>query len=222
MTDLALYSSIVLPTMIRRLITALTIIFFAGLILTTSIFRTAQVKYDFTASPSPTPDTHTGHVHIQYLLPPTNYINPIHPLWPFKAAKDKLWLALTTNPLKKAQISLYLANNRLVYAKDLFENNKVDESVIVMEKAERYLVNAFELADTAYKQGNVDVSLFVTELAIASLKHREILETIHDHSPEDAMPIISKIIDHPKSVFEKTTHYFNSVGEIPPNNPFNR
>jgi hypothetical protein len=207
--------------MILRIITAVSLFLFAVIILATSIFRTAQIKYDFKSPPSPEPQNYSNNANVDYNLPPANYINPSHPLWFFKATKDKLWLKLTTNPLKKAQISLYLADNRLVFALEYFEDKDMDDAVALSSRSEKYLNQSYELAIKAQSKG-MKVDEFMYELSLSSLKHRQVLENFLVHSPEDAAPVIVKNMDTSKMIYQKTSQYLISVGKNAPNNPFDR
>lgn len=205
--------------MISKALIALIIFVFASAILITSIFRTASVRYSFRLLPSPAPQSLLNIPDIDYQLPGAGRVNPSHFLWPLEVLRDKAWLAFTPNPLKKAQISLLIADKRLSSALLLFSNHNPALAVSVSAKAELYLLQAFDNAVKAKEQG-MSVSEFLDQLSRSSLKHRAVLETIRAQAPEDAQPVISEILDTPKSVYEKSCHKLQESGCRPPDNPF--
>src|SRR5690242_4265879 len=89
----------------------------ASLILIISIFRLAEVKYVFSQSPSPAPTTNQKPISVDYDLPYPGSVTPDNILWPMKALRDKVWLSLTINPSKKADLELLIADKRLAGAK---------------------------------------------------------------------------------------------------------
>lgn len=204
--------------MIPKVFIALFLFAFASVILITSIFRTASVHYSFNLPLSLAPQSIDYIPTVEYQLPSAGRVNPSHPLWPLEVLRDKLWLALTSNPLKKAQINLLLADKRLSSALLLFPNNP-SQAVSTSAKAELYLLEAFDYTVKAKQQG-MDVNEILDRLSRSSLKHRAVLETIRAQAPEDAQPIISEIIDTPKSVYEKSCHKLRESGCHPPDNPF--
>src|SRR3990172_3897569 len=109
--------------------------FIATAILVFSIFHSASVRYTFGQSPTPTPRVEEANLEIDYPLPYPGRVLPDHLLWPVKVVRDRLWLAMTTNPLKKAEISLLLANKRLASAQALFDKEKPDLAISTLTKA---------------------------------------------------------------------------------------
>src|SRR5258708_29052390 len=92
----------------------------ALVILIVSIFRIAEIKYVFSQAPSPTPTSSPKMADINYNLAYPGSILSDNILWPLKALRDRVWLTLTVNPAKKADLYLLIADKRLADAKILF------------------------------------------------------------------------------------------------------
>lgn len=173
---------------------------FAFFILAVSIIKTASVKYVFSQAPSPPPEDFEM-VDIEYVLPEPP-ITPENLFWALHAVIDMT----DTNPQKL----LYNADIRLVAGARMFEKGKVEESVLVLEKAEQYLKLSFEAA------GPEDLY----QIALASLKHRQVLETILVRIPEDGRAVITRILDTPKTTYENSASKLLGAGLAVPEYPF--
>jgi hypothetical protein len=158
-------------------------------------------------------------LQINYQLPYPGRILPDHFLWPIKVVRDKAWLFLTPNPLKKAEIALLFADKRLSSSLELIDKKKYNNAVSVIAKSEIYLDLSLKYALDAKTEG-MDSSLFFSQLILAALKHRETLETIRTQLPEDAQPHISSLLDYSKKVYEKGSQTLRDMGKIPPSSPF--
>ena len=205
--------------MLRHLASASILIIFGTLILAASIFRVASVKYTFKLDPTPFPDNLSQIDAVSYSLPYPGRIEPSDFFWSLKVLRDKLWLTFNMNPLKKAEISLLLADKRLVSGKKMFDSNEVNTGISVLQKSELYLSESVKYLVEAEAE-EMDITSFVGTLSLASVKHRAILETILSQAPEDAKPFLIEIINHPKEVYEQTSHIMNSLGREPAPNPF--
>lgn len=174
----------------------------ALIVLSISIFKTASVKYAFSQAPSPAPeDSGLEDIHIDYDLPEPP-ITPENPLWALHAVADMG----ETNHKKL----LYSADIRLVAGARMFERGKAEDGVSVLEKAEQYLKLSYEAAETE--------DLY--QIALASLKHRQVLETILVRIPEDGRAVITRILDVPKMVYETAASKLISAGLSSPEYPF--
>lgn len=191
----------------------------ASLIVIISIFRIAEVKYVFSQSPYPVPTTKST-VSVNYNLPYAGKIEPDNILWPLKALRDKVWLTVTINPAKKADLYLMLADKRLIYAKSLFEKRKPDLAVGVLTKGEKYLELAHSEERIAHEKG-MDTSNCLGRFVEATLKHRQIMEEMLPFAPEDAKPIIVKTEDYPKNLYNEGRNNLLEAGLTVPQNPFN-
>jgi hypothetical protein len=180
----------------------------AFLVLAVSIFRTASVKYVFSQAPSPVPET-PEIASIDYALPEPE-LTPESPLWPVKALLD-MGEQSPQEHLKNADI-------RLVAGLRMFEGGKVEEAILVLEKAELHLKRSL---DAAVETGDLPESgEILYTISVASLKHREVLETILPRMPEDGKAVITKILDIPKTVYNGSSSELVKAGLIAPEYPF--
>lgn len=206
--------------MYRRILIVASILLFAFAILFTSVFRTASVKYVFSQE---TEIQEVGQenesMEIDYVLPYPGRISPDSPFWPIKALRDKLWLMLTTNPSRKAELKLLFADKRIAMSKALFEREKSEIAFSTLTKAEKYLEEACNLEEQNRRNG-IDTSEFLTTLSKATLKHRKMIDEILEIAPEDAKPEVIKTQDYSKSVYNKTRDALQERGLPIVENPF--
>lgn len=194
---------------------------FALLILSVSLFRSASVAYVFaTPTPPATPVLGAKSIDIDYQFPFPGEIQPDSSLWTLKVVRDRIWYLVSFNSLKKAELALLFSDKRLLSGVYLFENKKPDIGFSVLGKGEKYLEIAAREEEKA-RLGGIDTSEFLIKLANASLKHREIIEeSILPISPEDARAEIVKIEDYSKNAYKTSRDALNSLGKIPPKDPF--
>lgn len=202
-----------------KLIVFLLTFLFAGGILLISLFSSSSLQYEFKLE-SEGVSSATSLPSISYHLPFPGRVQPTSLLWPLKAARDKLVLELTFDKLEKAKLSLLMADKRLVSARILVEQEKYEEAAEVFKKSQMYLNYSYQLTQQADRDGERVSFAFV--LALASLKHREVLEKSIIQFPEDARPVINEIMDVSKQVFEKISQLLNESGAKVPINPFDQ
>jgi hypothetical protein len=209
--------------MLRKVLITLPVLVFAFGILLTSILRTASVKYEFNGKiASNSQDMQVlgeEDIVIDYYLVYTGRVLPGSPLWFVKALRDKIWLLLTTNSSRKAELKLLFADKRLGAAKILFEKGKAGVGFSTLTKAEKYLEEAVAQESENRNEGD-DTSEFLVTLAKASLKHFQVMEEIVDIAPEDAKPKVIEIQSYPKRAFEESRNALLEIGKTPPENPF--
>jgi hypothetical protein len=208
--------------MLRKILVIVSTLIFAFGILFTSVLRTASVKYAFSQSPQmPADEQVLGEkVEIDYYLRYPGKILPDHPLWFAKALRDRLWLILTTNPSRKAELKLLFADKRLGMSKTLFEKDKPEIAFSTLTKAEKYLEAASNLEKKNREKG-IDTSKFLTTLAKASLKHRQVIEEeILVIAPADARPLVVKVLDYAKNVYNDARQALQEKGLPVVENPF--
>jgi len=208
--------------MFVKVLAVITTLFLAAVILFTSVFRSAAVRHAFSQSPDTTviEESEKEEYVINYTLPYQGKILPDSPLWSIKALRDKLWLMVTTNPLKKAELKLLFSDKRLVSSRLLFEKEKAEIAFSTLSKGEKYLEEAMALELESREKG-LDTSTFLLTLVNASLKHREMIDQITEIAPEDAKPGIIRIRDYSTNVYKGTRDALNEKGMIAPENPFN-
>lgn len=206
--------------MYRKLAVILPILALSLTILFISILRTAAVKYEFKL-PAVTldPSILGEQVELQYSLAKPGSVLPDHPLWPLKAARDKVWLLITTDHGKKADLYLLFSDKRLSASKVLFEKDKPEIAYATLTKAEKYLEQASRQEGLNRIRG-LETSEFLLRLANASLKHRQVIEEILTKAPQDARPGITQALDYSKNSYEKAMQALNEKGIEPPENPF--
>ncbi len=208
--------------MIRKIALFSLAIGFASAILLISVLRTASVKYVFSQAPVvqiPGGDKEKT-IEINYPLVYPGRVLPDSFLWPIKVIRDKVWLIITTNPLKKAEILLLFADKRLGSAELLLKKEKSELAVSTLTKAEKYLEQAVNQEQKTRKKG-IETGQFLERLALATLKHRQIIEeNILYLCPEDAKQIVVQVNDYPKRLFQKVKTALIEVGRPIPESPF--
>lgn len=210
--------------MLKKLALASSVLIFAFGILFTSVLRTAAVKYEFSDSPdialegSPQVLGEEA-VDIDYYLPYPGRVLPDSPIWPLKALRDRVWLWITTNPSRSAELKLLFADKRMAMSKALFENGKAEIGFSTLTKATKYLEEASTQERENRKEG-VDTSDFLERIAKASLKHAQVMEEIIMIAPEDAIPGVIASEDYAKKAYEDAKNALLELGLEPPENPF--
>lgn len=202
----------------RKIAFILPVSFFAFAVLFTSILRTAAPKFEF-SMPTNSEVLAATDVKVDYTLAYPGRVLPDHPLWPVKALRDKIWLIITADAGRKAELKLLFADKRLASAKILFEKDKPEIAFSTLTKAEKYLEQAADKEKENREKG-LDTSEFLRVLSYASLKHRAEIEEILLVAPEDAKPGINETLGYSKNVYEKTMHALNEKGLPVPENPF--
>lgn len=205
--------------MVKRI---LSVLMFFGLgfgILVVSVLKSASVDYAFSKTTTPSPAPAEVRIEIPYFVPYAGKIGPDSPLWSLKALRDKVWLLVTTNLTKKAEILLLLADKRIALAQELMGEKNSELAVSTLTKAEKYLEEAVAQEKVARAKG-VDTVSLLTKLSLATLKHRQMLEEILAGAPEDAKPVIVTTMDLTKKLYEDTKASLTSLGRPVPENPF--
>lgn len=199
--------------MLRRAAIVVSGLLFASVVLLTSIFRATAPEYAFSQPNLKQGDT-VFEDEIDYYLPYPGIL-PDHFLWPVKAFRDKVWLLLTQDNMKRARLLLLFADKRVGMAWELARGGKSGDSVQIATKAEKYLEEAFLEQEKGSVRGG-DTTDFLFTLAKAALKHQEVLEKTVVVSPDDAKPYLLKTLDYPKMVYEKSVHGLNAKGRLAP------
>ena len=203
--------------MYKKLAVTFSTILLAFFILSVSVLKAASIKYSFYQGAN----KDNGVIpEIEYQLPYPGRILPDNPLWPLKALRDKLWLLVTLNRSRQAELMLLFADKRLVSSKILFENGKAGLAYSTLTKAEKYLEMASTLVDECWKSG-VDSKNLSKQVALAALKHRQVQEQLLNIAPEDAKPDIVKSMSYSKEAYTLCKNSLLSRGIPAPENPFN-
>jgi len=192
---------------LKKILITFSVLFFAFFILSYSIFnasaQTLAAKkpvLKFTVSPSVTP-LPSPKPEIQYYLPYPGIL-PDHPLYPLKMVRDRIWLWLTTNSLRKVEVLLLFADKRLGAGKALIEGNKVSLGLTTIEKAEKYLERAVNQLEREKTKGP-ELGKLGEKLKTASQKHEEIIAELKENLTGDTKVALENLLVYPKTVLEK-------------------
>lgn len=195
---------------------------FAFAILSVSLMRSASVSYSFGTMlevfAAPTDDS-IEEVEIDYVLPYPGRVHPDSVVWYPKALRDKIWMGLTTDSGRQAELNLLFADKRLGSSRVLFERKKPELAISTLSKAEKYLQKASNL-ESSNRQKGIDTSSFLIKLANSSLKHRQEIENMIPTAPEDARPELIKLQDYSKETYKSARDVLNSKGMPTPMSPF--
>lgn len=129
-------------------------------------------------------------------------ILPDHFLYPLKMIRDRIWLFLTTGPLKKAELLLIFADKRIWAAQMLVDKGKADLAVSTATKAEKYLERAVAQEARAREAGK-DTTVFLERLSQATLKHEQMLLGIGEGVPDQAKEVIENTLEYPRRGYEQ-------------------
>ncbi|OGM16073.1 hypothetical protein A2V56_01105 [Candidatus Woesebacteria bacterium RBG_19FT_COMBO_42_9] len=205
--------------MLKKLLLISSVFAFAFAILSISILQSTSISYSFTAQISESSVLGIETLEINYQMPYEGKVLPDSPLWVFKAARDRLWYLITSSPLKKAELALLFSDKRLVSAETLFKRQKPDLAITTLAKGEKYLEIALA-EESAARSQNYDTSAFLERLAVASLKHRQIIESLIPLAPDDGKPIVIKTEDYSKNAYKVASDRLNAKGLPVPFDPF--
>lgn len=189
--------------MVRKALIGVAAFLFASGVLITSVMRTtAQTSPSYKITPMVAGEsTETASPEQVETKPVVDYylaypgILPDHFLYPLKMVRDKVWLFLTRDQVKRAELLLLFADKRLGAAKALIEGGQQELGLSTLTKAEKYLEQAVAQAEKA-KSGGKEVGGLYEKLGKASLKHGEVITGFLD-----------KVSDEAKSVVEQTLRY---------------
>lgn len=111
--------------------------------------------------------------HVEYELPYPGIL-PDSPLYFLKAVRDNLLAFFITDPLKKADYDLLMADKRLGSSKSLLDFKKYDLAVTTLSKSGNYFDKAIQEAAEAKRQGK-NTDNILDKLWSASQKHQEVI-----------------------------------------------
>jgi hypothetical protein len=219
LTQVSGFNRIVLTRM-KKILPAFVAFAVAFVILFVSIFNSSAITYRLSGIP---PESASGPKvpEIDYVLPYTGSILPDSPLWGLKALRDKVWFALTSSHLRRAQLALLFADKRLAMSQVLFGRKEPDVAMSTFEKGEKYLPIAVSEEALARGEG-ADTSTFLSKLAMSALKHMEVAEDLIQLAPEDGKPLIIEMEKYADNTFEAASNTLKLKGLPIPKNPFTR
>lgn len=130
----------------------------------------------FAQEESPTPRPKPSPTPVQYALPYPGLL-PGSPLYPIKAARDKIIELIITGALKKADFYILQADKHLNAGILLSQQGKIDLAEETISKGENYLEMAVGKTRSA-KEQNEQVDERITRLHLSSLKHQEVIKML--------------------------------------------
>lgn len=191
---------------------------FASFILAVSTFRTVSPQYAFSQVTQKTQKAEVVKKPVDYYLVYPGIL-PDHFLWPLKVLRDQAWVFFTTDPMRKAELYLLFADKRVGAAKVLQEGGKSGLAFSTASKAEKYLEQAVRQEQVAREKG-LDTGALLDKLALAGLKHREVLEEMYVKAGEDARPKIVEVLNYPKRLFDEVKMRLLYLNRPIPESPF--
>jgi len=202
---------------LKKLILIFSLLVFAGGVLGASIWQTSaqSVSENFQLTPVDN-QTETESVLGQateaedfdyfekYSSPPTYPgILPDHLLYPLKMIRDRILLFLTTDPLKKAELLLQLADKRVRAAEMLItEKDKVDLGMETLTKAEKYLERAINQERIAQEKGK-DTTAFLEKLSYATRAHERAMMRFEEKVSNQARPAYDNALQYTRRGYQQ-------------------
>ncbi len=183
-------------------------LFFAVGILAFSVVRVSAATQSQNYKIAPVENVSTEKVATQEAQANNDYflaypgLLPDHPLYSLKMVRDRIWLWLTNNPLKKAELLLLFADKRLGAAKALIEGNKVELGVSTITKGEKYLERAIAQGKMAAEKGE-NAQAFLEKLSQATLKHQEVLTELVNKVPESFKGSLEKAVSDTQKDYQQ-------------------
>jgi hypothetical protein len=126
-------------------------------------------------------------------------ILPDHFLYPVKMIRDRVWLWLTFNPLKKAEMMLLLADKRLGAGEVLINGNKIELGISTLTKGEKYLQQAVAQEKMAKEEGE-NTQVFFDKLKLAAQKHEEVLVGLKNKVGDSFQPGLEMCLGYVREV----------------------
>jgi len=188
-------------------LTGLTLFLAVG-ILAVSVVKVSAVTQSQNYKIAPVENNSTGKIATQTAQKSVDYflaypgLLPDHPLYSLKMIRDRVWLGLTTNPLKKAELLLLFADKRLGASKALIEGNKVELGISTMTKGEKYLERAVAQERVAAEKGE-ETQAFLQRLFQATLKHQEVLMDLKEKVPESFKASLENAVIYAQRGYEQ-------------------
>ncbi|MCL5019833.1 MAG: DUF5667 domain-containing protein [Patescibacteria group bacterium] len=127
--------------------------------------------------------TSSSSATVDYPLPYPGIL-PDNPLYFMKALRDRIVSLFISDPLKKAEFNLLMADVRLNAAQYLFAKGEGKYSLAetTISKGENYFYNALIMVNDAKQQG-MRLNDFVPKLITAAKKHQQVIKDLKIKSP---------------------------------------
>jgi DNA uptake protein ComE-like DNA-binding protein len=125
---------------------------------------------------------------------PAPGLAPDHPLYGLDRALERLHLILTLDHIKKAELHLQHAEERLAEAWTMAEINRTDLLQRLCESYESDLNRSAEIAAAAERVGR-NITALSERITLATSHHLEVLEAVLEKVPEQAKPAIERALN---------------------------
>lgn len=133
------------------------------------LFSFLPVQNSFAQDASPSSQVK----HVNYDLPYPGIL-PDNPLYFLKAVRDNFLAIFISDPLKKAEYDLLMADKRLASSKSLVDLKRYNLAITTLSKSGNYFDKAIQEAVAAKKQGK-NADSILDKLLLSSQKHQEII-----------------------------------------------
>jgi hypothetical protein len=134
--------------------------------------------------------------NVQYDLPYTGIL-PDSPLYFLKALRDNVLALFITDPLKKAEYELLMADKRLGGAEALLAKDKDALAITTLSKSGNYFYQAIGQAAIAKRQGE-NVNDVVSKLVTASIKHQQVIFQMIQQANKNTKGILESSLNRVK------------------------
>lgn len=130
---------------------------------------------------------------IEYELPYTGIL-PDHPLYMLKQARDKVWLFIAREPIKKAELLLHISDKKAAMASLLSQKGAWSKSVEIMLESENDFHMVFEYAARSEEIGAAPTEDFIQKMKLSNQKHRQIIEDLLASTPDGERKVLEEVL----------------------------
>ncbi|MEX1052244.1 MAG: DUF5667 domain-containing protein [Patescibacteria group bacterium] len=121
-------------------------------------------------------------------------ILPDHPLYFFKAIRDKILDFSTRDKLKKVDLYILFSDKRARMAQLLSDKGKMDQAITTMSKSEKYFLKIPKLLIQSKEQGEAPKNELIDRVKASNKKHREVIQELLKTAPEGEQYRITEIL----------------------------
>lgn len=193
--------------MLKKVIPILAVLSFAWSILFISLFKMgasvpplfAAAGLKFSVSPQ-VEVTSSASPKVEYYLVYPGML-PDHPFYKIKMIRDQIWLALTTEPIKRTELLLLFADKRIGAGEVLIKGNKVELGMSTLTKGVKYFERAVSEESKAKQKGR-NTNQTADKLRKASLKYDEVLTELGEKVNPDGKTYLENLLKLIKNLRE--------------------
>lgn len=137
-------------------------------------------------------------------------ILPDNPLYKLKVLRDKISIALITNPLKRIDFYLLQTDKGVLATAILVDKNKIklaEETLLKAENNYTLLIREFG------KLNEKPNAAFFQKLQTASLKHQEVISSLIKRLPQDQRSVFETVLEFSKRNLNQVYKYQNQKSQ---------